>query len=187
MRAIILAAALAALPGLALADAHSAGPEMAAGDGRVLVTIGGNDGPMTPAAEGAQSLFAKYEVDLTGARGLDMKALAELEAGEIVSNLPGTQTEVTFSGPRLAEIMRLAGAEGKAALPMALDGYQPEIAWEDIEAHDPILATHADGAPLAIGDIGPAMIIFPAIEDAETADRLDAARVWAVFYVGIGE
>ncbi|KAF0677613.1 hypothetical protein [Profundibacterium mesophilum] len=181
MRSFILATALSLLPAIAIAEGHS--PQ----DGRVLITVGGDAGPMQTASEGAQSLFAKYGIDLAGAQGLDAAALAELESAEVVSNLPGTQTQVTFSGPLLSEVMRAAGAQDKGALPMALDGYQPEISAEDIAAYGPILATHADGIPLAIGDIGPAMIIFPKIDDAEAASRLDPARVWAVFYLGVAE
>lgn len=173
----LLAAATAlalAAPGLSLAE-----------EGRTLITVGGSGGAMEAQPEGAQSLFASSEIDTAGATGFDIAALDALGTVEIDSNLPGQPTVgVTFSGPLISDLLSASGAEGKAAVPTALDGYSVTISWEDLQAHGPILATRADGVPLAIGGIGPSMVIFPASGDAEADKANDGKRVWAVFYVG---
>jgi hypothetical protein len=97
----------------------------------------------------------------------------------------GNKREITFSGPLLSAVMSMAGAEGKTAKPMALDGYQAEIPWSSIEAHNPIVATHADGSPMGIGGYGPTMIVFPPTDDADLAAEQAGQQVWALAYIGI--
>ncbi|MGR3757462.1 MAG: hypothetical protein ACU0AT_09590 [Tranquillimonas sp.] len=157
----------------------------AAQDGRVIVTVGGTGGGLETPPEGAQALFNTFEIDPAGATGFDDAAMADLGMVEIDSNLPGQpDTSATYSGPLISDLLTAAGAEGKAALPMALDGYQVTIPWDDLMEYKPILATHVDGKPMAIGQIGPSMVIFPATGDAEKDKTFGNLRVWAVFYVG---
>ncbi len=45
----------------------------------------------------------------------------------------GNQRDIAFFGPRLMDLMIMAGAEGKTAKPMAMDGYQSEVPWDSIQ------------------------------------------------------
>lgn len=81
--------------------------------------------------------------------------------------------------------MTLAGAVGKTAKPMAMDGYQSEISWDNITSHRPILATHADGSPMGIGGYGPTMIVFPPTDDEELAQEQAGQQVWALAYIEV--
>ncbi|MEM7710164.1 MAG: hypothetical protein AAF264_05325, partial [Pseudomonadota bacterium] len=167
--------------------AQPATAEIAAPEGQVLVTLGG------AVAEGNRGASTEDDLTVLGKLGavfetgiaLDAAMLAALPAREIATTLPGSDVPATFSGPTLAAVMTMAGAEGQLAIPFALDGYQAEIPWEMIEAHDPILATHLDGAPLAIGGLGPTMTVFPVVEDAEVYESFLALQVWATVYLGI--
>ncbi|MEM7490262.1 MAG: hypothetical protein AAF390_14165 [Pseudomonadota bacterium] len=170
-----------------LALAHPADAEIAAPEGQVLVTLGG------ALAEGNRGASTAEDLTVLGKLGavfetgiaLDAEMLAALPAREIAKTLPGSDVPATFSGPTLAAVMAMAGAEGKMAIPFALDGYQAEIPWEMIEAHDPILATHVDGRPLGIGGLGPTMTVFPVVEDAEVYESFLPLQVWATVYVGV--
>ena len=71
------------------------------------------------------------------------------------------------------------------AWPMAFDGYQVEIPWDQIAEYEPILATHSNGAPMPIGKLGPAMIVFPETDDAELAATFEALQVYSLFYIGV--
>lgn len=153
--------------------------------GRTLVTVGGSGGPVTALPEGAQAFYKTYELNPEGATGFDDAAMEKLGMVEIQSNLPGQpDTSVTYSGPLISDLLKAAGAEGKAALPMALDGYQVELPWDELVKYKPILATRIDGKPMGIGDIGPSMVIFPETDDAAAAESFGNKRVWAVFWVG---
>ena len=96
-----------------------------------------------------------------------------------------TGKEIAYSGPRLSDVLKASGAEGRTALPMALDGYQAEIPWDQIEKYQPILATHGDGVPLPLGKLGPAMIVFPVVADKEIYESFGALEVFATFFIAV--
>ena len=155
--------------------------------GRVLVTLGGDVSKSNAPA------FKPEAVNVAGFLGVESEKafafddvmLAALEQHEITANLLDTGKDITYSGPRLSDLLSSVGADGKTALPMALDGYSAEITWDTITQYQPILATTANGAPLAIGKLGPAMIVFPVIDDKEAYSEFSAMEVFAAFYIGV--
>ena len=174
---------------LLLTTALPAWAEMPAPEGHVILTLGGAVGETNLPARGADDggLLGYLEVTHNGAAGFDAAMLDGLPQVEITIPYgpPDNQRDYTFSGPHLSEVMAMAGAEGKSALPMALDGYQAEIPWPSIEAHQPIVATHADGTPMGIGGYGPTMIVFPPTDDADLAQAQASQQVWAIAYIAI--
>lgn len=157
--------------------------------GHVLVTLGGavSEGNM-PARRGNEGgLFGFHDIVYDKAVGFDEAMLNALDQVEITKRYgpKDNQRDISFSGPLLAEVMKFAGAEGKTALPLAMDGYQSEISWQSIDTHRPILATHADGKPMGIGGLGPTMIVFPTVEDESLTEEHSRQQVWAIAYIGI--
>ncbi|RVV98813.1 hypothetical protein EKE94_07905 [Mesobaculum littorinae] len=152
--------------------------------GRTIVTVQGDTGDLPAAHPEAATLYSGFGIDPEGDIAFTDAELETLGMVEVESNLPGTSDMVTYSGPLLTDVLTAAGAEGQPAMPMALDGYQVEIAWQDMVDHGPILATRADGAPLPIGGNGPTMVVFPVLEDSETYAMMQPLQVWAVFYIG---
>jgi len=163
--------------------------DMPAPDGHVLLTLGGDVTETNLPARGENDggLLGFLEVTHQGSAGFDAEMLDALDQVEIT--IPygpeGHQRDITFGGPRLSDVMALAGAEGKTAKPMAMDGYQAEIPWDSITTHQPIVATHADGSPMGIGGYGPTMIVFPPTDDADLAQEQASQQVWALAYIGI--
>ncbi|NOD91771.1 hypothetical protein GS636_03125 [Ruegeria sp. HKCCD4884] len=157
--------------------------------GHVLLTLGGavSETNLPARGENDGGLLGYLEVTHDGAAGFDAAMLDTLQQIEITIPYgpPGNQRDYTFSGPLLSEVMIMAGAEGKSALPMALDGYQAEIAWDSITTHKPIIATHADGSPMGIGGYGPTMIVFPPTDDADQSAEQAGQQVWAIAYIAV--
>lgn len=179
-----------ALPlALLLSTALPAFADIPTPTGHVLLTLGGavteTNLPARDAEDGG--LLGYLEVQHDGAAGFDAAMLDGLEQVEITITYgpEGKQRAIAFSGPLLSDVMTLAGAAGKTARPMALDGYQSEIMWESITDHQPIVATHADGAPMGIGGYGPTMIVFPVTDDADLAQKQAGQQVWAIAYIAI--
>ncbi len=175
---------LATLMSVFLATA-AIGEDTADPTGRILLTIGG-------AVEKSNAPGFKAEaVNVAGFLGVvsekafafDDIMLAGLDQHEITANLLDTGKDITYTGPRLSTVMMAVGAEGKTASPMALDGYQAELDWNTIKKYEPILATHADGRPLVVGKLGPAMVVFPVVDDPETNESFKAMQVFATFYI----
>ncbi|NVO55539.1 hypothetical protein HW561_07040 [Rhodobacteraceae bacterium B1Z28] len=163
--------------------------EMPPPDDHVLLTLGGAVAESNLPARGENDggLFGFLEIIHDGAAGFDADMLNEMEQVEITVPYgpEGNQRDVTFTGPHLSDIMTQAGAEGKMAKPMAMDGYQAEIPWDSIATHQPIVATHADGLPMGIGGYGPTMIVFPPTDDEDLAQEQSGQQVWALVYIGI--
>jgi hypothetical protein len=174
---------LAMFAALGLATAVGAGEPA----GRVILTVAG-DLPATnaPAAHADDlSVNGALGVEYEKAMAFDDLMLGELGRHDIDANLHKTNKVVTYSGPRLSDVLRAAGAEGKLAMPMALDGYQVQIAWDMIDKYQPILATHADGHPLSIGGFGPTMIVFPIVADRELYASFDSMQVFATHLIEV--
>ncbi|WP_170399607.1 hypothetical protein [Ruegeria arenilitoris] len=179
-----------ALPlAIALTTSLPVWAEMPAPQGHVLLTLGGavTETNLPARGENDGGLLGYLEVQHDGAAGFDAALLDGLEQVEITITYgpEGNQRDIAFSGPLLSDVMTMAGAAGKTAKPMALDGYQSEIQWESVTAHQPIVATHADGAPMGIGGYGPTMIVFPPTDDAELAQKQAGQQVWALAYIGV--
>jgi hypothetical protein len=68
---------------------------------------------------------------------------------------------------------------------MTLDGYQIDIPCEMIEKYDPILATHFNSVPVSIGQLGPTLVVFPEVDDADLAQELEALSVYEIVFIGV--
>lgn len=150
--------------------------------GPALITV------FHPAGEDApeSGLFEKFA--LTGAAtGFTAADLAAAPASEITTGYPLGADAQSWTGPRLSALLAEIDAPGASARLTSLDGYQVEVTAEEIDAHEPVLATHRDGAPLSLGGLGPAILIWPRDTAPELADMNDDQWPWAVFAVEILE
>ncbi len=156
-------------------------------EGRVLITVGGDIQERNDAAPDPTKLgFFRYlELEFNNGVAFDEAMLAALPQSEIVTAPYGEDTRGTYTGPALSEVLTFVGGEGKTAMPMALDGYQVEIPWETIEKHNPLLATHFNGVPVPVGQLGPALIVFPTVDDTELAEELEALSGFAIVFIGV--
>lgn len=163
--------------------------DMPVPQGHVLVTLGGGvtETNLPPRGDSDGGLLGYLDIQHSGAAGFDAAMLNAMEQVEItIAYGPeDNQRDITFSGPLLAQVMDMAGATGKTASPMALDGYQSDIPWDSIAEHQPILATHADGTPMGIGGYGPTMIVFPPTDDTDLAQEQAGQQVWAIAYIAV--
>lgn len=177
---VLLALMIAAFGFAALAD-------MPAPQGRVLVTVGGDlpEGNVPPGHEDDVGFFGYLDLNFATGVGFDDASLAAMEQGKITLEEFEGLRDVTFTGPYLAAVMTAAGAAERTAQPVALDGYQVDIPWDNQTGLRPILATHANGRPLGLGGFGPAAIIYPPQADAALQEELAALQVWAVTFIGV--
>ncbi|MDJ0825436.1 MAG: hypothetical protein QNJ16_08030 [Rhodobacter sp.] len=178
----LLLASLLAFGWLTAAQAEIPGPTE-----RVILTIGGElpEGNAPPAHEDDVNFSGYLDLTYRVAVAFDDAMLAAMPQHEVKATLLDTGREIAYTGPRLSELMKRVGAEGKSAWPMAFDGYQVEITWDHLSQYEPIVATHGDGVPLEVGLLGPTMIVYPVVEDKDLYDSFEALQVWAMFFIGI--
>jgi hypothetical protein len=172
---------------VAITAACSPAGEPAAAGGPVILTVYGevsdtNRGEVEP---GLEPLFERYGMDFEAARSFTFPALSAMEQTEITVTYPEGGAPQMFTGPLVRDVLAAAGTEGDIAIVSAFDGYQREIPVARFEDHDVILALTRDGEPLAIGDFGPAMLVWPRDSDTELAGQKDDDWVWGVFAIEI--
>lgn len=171
---------------LALGLATPALADMSAPEGRIILTVTGDlpAGNVPPNTLDDVGYFTYHELEFETGFGFDQAALDALDQVTIMKPLHGTDEPVPISGPLLADVMKAAGAEGKAAIPLAMDGFSAVIEWSEIEEGAPILATRANGELLALGRLGPTLVMFPPTDDEELANSRVSQEVWSVIYIG---
>jgi len=152
-----------------------------------IITISGaiemtNRGPSS--ADDATMLGA-HDIGFERGFAVSRSSLAGLDQLTYVRSVPNQSAPVTFRGPLITDILKLAVASGGTITVTALDGYGFEMEREYLETHKPILAIEAEGASLAIGDLGPAVTVFPPTDDPKLAEEFAARQIWAAFHIGV--
>lgn len=167
---------------LFVAPALSDGPQ-----GMVVLTVGGAvaNSNIDAVKEGDQTLLGFHGIAFDKATAFDSAALAEMKQVRYRAAVPGADRQAEFSGPLLLEVLKAAGALGDTVTLTAMDGYAVELSLAYLKEHRPILATTADGRPLAIGGLGPAMAVFPPTDDPDLAAEHKAMQVWSLFFIDV--
>lgn len=185
-------AALAGMAAAALPASQAAAASKTAGPALLTVTgaIGKvNRGRFDPVRD--QMMF-KQKLSFDKAHAFDFAALAALPAITIAPTLEYDNKVHTLRGPLLLDVMKAAGASlddgGKLVL-RAVDGYAATVTVAQARAQRYIVATHLDGAPMALGGLGPLWAIYDADKVREMAVKPLAERFgscpWALYHIEV--
>lgn len=116
-----------------------------------------------------------------GAAQFDLDMMDALDQHVIDVETPWHEGPQQFSGPRLVDLMAAAGASGSELRFVAINDYAANMPWEDIEAHDVILALRQNGNTMSVREKGPLFVIYPFNEKPELRNEVYYARsVWQV-------
>jgi hypothetical protein len=180
-----LAALLACLTLLAAAQTAAAA-DMKSPDGAVVMTIAGNiaianRGAFDPKRDG----FLKYhERKFDKAAAFDRAMLEALGTHSATIQFDGWgAAPITFSGPRLKDVLAAVGWTGRQITTLALDGFGTKISRADIDAFDWIQATRTNGKPLGIGQRGPLWLVFDPPGDRAATTEEEGRWPWAIFFI----
>jgi hypothetical protein len=174
-----------AAAGVALAPFAPAYAACAPEGGPVILTIGGlvgapNRGPSDPKRD---RLFDHNNLSFEKARSFSASELANLPSQIVNANIYGTQA--LAKGPRLQDILTAAepGGGAKTARLFALDGYGAQIALDDIQSQQWILAMEADAMAFAIGNFGPLFVMRQLGPDEKKTEEEEAKWVHSLYYI----
>jgi hypothetical protein len=162
----------------------AAAAELAAPQGAVVLTVAGNiENANRPPFDADRDLFLKYhDRGFERAAAFDREMLESLGMQEIEIAWEGGPAPVRLAGPRLKDLVAAVGGRGAAVTVLALDGYASEIAWDDLQALDWIVALSQDGRPLGLGQRGPLWVVY-SYPDGRPLTAEDELRwPWATFY-----
>ena len=180
---------MAALAGGALPALAAPAAKAAAGPALLTVTgaVTPNRGPFDPFRD---QMMHKQQISFTKAFAFDFAMLAALPALEIAPTLEYDGKVHRLRGPLLTDVLAAAGARsgGKAPLVLrAVDGYASTLTLA--QARRMIVATHLDGAPMALGGLGPLWALHDADRISELAALPLAQRFancpWALYHINV--
>ncbi|MEM7742846.1 MAG: hypothetical protein AAF409_03965 [Pseudomonadota bacterium] len=138
-----------------------------------------------PSSEDDFTMLGAHDIAFDSAFAVTRADIAALPQVTVTAPLGQDGADAIFTGPLLRDVLALAGSAGDSIMVTALDGYGVPMEIAFMEAHAPILAIEADGASLAIGDYGPAMVIFAPTTDPDLQELFNGLQVWAVFHIGV--
>ena len=122
-----------------------------------------------------KSAFEATDEDLAGLPQVTITVLGEADTW---------QGPVTLTGPRLKDVLALAGAEGKPVAIFALDGYGAQFDVKSLSARDWVLAHSLNGRRLSLGGRGPLWLAYETGDKPATTEE-EAKWVWSVFYIEV--
>lgn len=187
-RAFIATAATAVAVAPFVTPAGAAAPR----PGPVLLTVSGalangNRGPR----DALDQLMHRHGIEFERAQTFDHAALATLPAVSIEPQVEYDGRPHRLSGPLLTTVLKAAGvALHDADLTLrALDGYRARLALDEARERRFIIATHLDGAPLALGGVGPLWAVYdparvPGMMELPPAERF-ANCPWGLYHIGV--
>ena len=188
-RQFLSAAALAGgvLPAIGLAaPARARGP--------ALLTLTGalgkvNRGGVDPVRD---QMMHKQKISFDKAYAFDFDALMALPAHTIKPSLEYDAKVHVLRGPLLVDVLAAAGVGGETGAKLvlrAVDGYAVALDVAQARAQRFIVATHLDGAAMALGGLGPLWAVYDADRVPDMAARPLTQRFalcpWALYHIDV--
>ena len=140
----------------------------------------------------ADQMMHRQRLSFDKAFVFDFAAIAALPAVTIKPTLEYDARPHTLSGPLLVDVLKAAGAQTSDSSNIvlrAVDGYAVAVTLARIKAQRYIVATHLDGAPMALGGLGPLWAIYDADRVPEMASRPVGERFstcpWALYHIDV--
>jgi hypothetical protein len=184
--------AVTSLAAVLPASRSIAAPSVASGP--VLLTVSGavgksNRGALDPVLD---QMMVKHGIEFEQAWAFDSAALQRLPALTIRPTLEYDAKVHALRGPLLDTVLRAAGVRADASVTLglrAVDGYNAELGIADVRSMRMIVATHADGRPLALGGLGPQWAVYDADRLADFKDKPLKERFalcpWGLYHIDV--
>lgn len=140
-----------------------------------------------PAASPVLSVYgAVSSTNREGAAHFDLEMLRALPAVRLDTTTVVTDGVRRFDGFLMRDLLAHIGARGTTVTARALNDYAIDIAIEEFDRFDVLVAYEMDGEPLLPSDKGPLWIIYPRDQHAELQDiRFDYRWVWQLRWLDI--
>ncbi len=122
---------------------------------RVVLTVSGQIGIRN---QGVHAVF-------------DLPMIEALPQHRFTTQTPWDEQPVTFSGPRLRDVLVAVRAQGRQLRATALNDYRVVIPIEDAQRFDVVIATRKNGELMAVRDKGPLFIVYPFDSDPALKDK----------------
>jgi hypothetical protein len=114
----------------------------------------------------------------------DLAMLNSFPQYTITTHNPWTKGIHTYQGFSVADLLKQLGSTATLLQVTALNEYMTEIPLSDFTENGAILATHIDGKPMSIRNLGPIMMIYPFDENEELKSEMFYGRsIWQIDHI----
>ncbi|MBR7888065.1 molybdopterin-dependent oxidoreductase [Marinomonas sp. A79] len=111
----------------------------------------------------------------------DMAMLQRLPQYSVTTHNPWTIGEHTYRGFSAVDLVAYLGLSGNWLQVSALNHYMTEIPLSDFVENGAMFATHLDGKPMSVRNLGPIMVIYPFDERPELkSERYYGRSIWQI-------
>lgn len=129
---------------------------------------------------------ALSRINSEDAAQFDMEMLQALPTVRLETTTAVTDGMRVFEGFLMRDLLDLVDARGSTVTASALNEYAIDIAIEEFDRFDIVVAYRMDGEPLLPSDKGPLWIVYPRDQHAELQDiRYDYRWVWQLRWLDI--
>lgn len=116
----------------------------------------------------------------------DMEMLMALPAVQLETTTAVTDGVRRFDGFLMRDLLEFIGAHGSTVTASAFNDYAIDIAIDEFDRFDVLVAYAMDGEPLLPSDKGPLWIVYPRDQHAELQDiRYDYRWVWQLMRLDV--
>ena len=142
--------------------------------------------PLKPAAVPAAQFTLRIDgaiqtPDASQVVELDGAALRALPQKTVTTRTPWYDGTVSFSGPRLWDLLAPLKPTGKTLHVTALNDYSVDIPLSDLQRYQPVLAWQINGKAISVRDKGPLFLIYPFDAYPELHNQLYYGRsIWQI-------
>lgn len=114
----------------------------------------------------------------------DLAMLQALPQYSVTTQNPWIQGTHTYTGFSAMDLLNRLNNKGTILQTIALNKYMTEIPIEDFAENKVILATHIDGKPMNIRQLGPIMVIYPFDSNENFKSEIFYSRsIWQVRHI----
>ena len=126
--------------------------------------------------------WVKADGSVVSEKTLTTKEVEALPQTSFATNTPWTTKVTEFTGPELAELVKLGPGNAVSANVIALNDYTSEVPAEDWVEHGATLAVRTDGELMKIRDKGPYWLMYPIDSDPRVLNTqlYHSRMVWQV-------
>ena len=119
-------------------------------------------------------------------RTFDLATLGNLPQYTIATHNPWTKGLHIYRGFSAVDLLQEVGSSGSLLQVTALNDYMTELPLSDFIDNGAIFATHQDGKPMSVRNLGPIMVIYPFDERHELKSELFYGRsIWQIHHIKV--
>ncbi|RBO86295.1 hypothetical protein [Marinomonas aquiplantarum] len=120
------------------------------------------------------------------AANFDLPMLAALPQYSVTTKNPWAKGVHSYQGFSAVDLLETLKAKGTMLEVTALNKYMTKVPVEDFQTNGAIFATHRDGVPMSIRNLGPIMVIYPFDQNPELKSEVYYGRsIWQIRHIKI--